>query len=199
MDMNDLKRVNSLWAKIYPHLALQIMENYQRDFGMVLELGPFSGGISMALARLYPKLNITIADESPEVLKYLRQEISRSGSSKKICVSKTNLNQLAFDSAQFDLAIFRGAFFFLHDEKYLLQEIFRVLKDGGIAFIGGGFGKDTPQVLIDEIADESRVLNDRLGRYRVSVLEFEEMVRKAGLLEHCTIEERGGLWLNIKK
>jgi methylase of polypeptide subunit release factors len=91
MDMNDLKRVNSLWVKIYPHLALQIMENYQRDFGMVLELGPFSGGISMALARLYPKLNITIADESPEVLKYLRQEISRSGSSKKICVSKTNL------------------------------------------------------------------------------------------------------------
>jgi len=199
MDMNDLKRVNSLWEKIYPHLALQIMENYQRDFGMVLELGPFSGGISMALARLYPKLNITIADESPEVLKYLRQEISRSGLSKKIFVSKTNLNQLAFDSAQFDLAIFRGAFFFLHNEKYLLQEIFRVLKDGGIAFIGGGFGKDTPQVLIDEIADESRVLNDRLGRYRVSVLEFEEMVRKAGLLEHCTIEERGGLWLNIKK
>jgi ubiquinone/menaquinone biosynthesis C-methylase UbiE len=197
--MNDLKRVNSLWAKIYPHLALQIMENYQRDFGMVLELGPFSGGISMALARLYPKLNITIADELPEVLKYLRQEISRSGSSKKICVSKTNLNQLAFDSAHFDLAIFRGAFSFLHNEKYLLQEIFRVLKDGGIAFIGGGFGKDTPQVLIDEIADESRVLNDRLGRYRVSVLEFEEMVRKAGLLEHCTIEERGGLWLNIKK
>jgi ubiquinone/menaquinone biosynthesis C-methylase UbiE len=199
MDMNDLKRVNGLWEKIYPHLALQIMENYQRDFGMVLELGPFSGGISMALARLYPKLNITIADESPEVLKYLRQEISRSGLSKKICVSKTNLNQLAFDGAQFDLAIFRGAFFFLHNEKYLLQEIFRVLKDGGIAFIGGGFGKDTPQVLIDEIADESRVLNDRLGRYRVSVLEFEEMVRKAGLLEHCTIEERGGLWLNIKK
>jgi ubiquinone/menaquinone biosynthesis C-methylase UbiE len=199
MDMNDLKRVNSLWEKIYPHLALQIMENYQRDFGMVLELGPFSGGISMALARLYPKLNITIADESPEVLKYLGQEISISGLSKKICVSKTNLNQLAFDSAQFDLAIFRGAFFFLHNEKYLLQEIFRVLKDGGIAFIGGGFGKDTPQVLIDEIADESRVLNDRLGRYRVSLLEFEEMVRKAGLLEHYTIEERGGLWLNIKK
>lgn len=199
MDMNDLKRVNSLWEKIYPHLALQIMGNYQRDFGMVLELGPFSGGISMALARLYPKLNITIADESPEVLKYLRQEISRSGLSKKICVSKTSLNQLAFDSAQFDLAVFRGAFFFLHNEKYLLQEIFRVLKDGGIAFIGGGFGKDTPQVLIDEIADESRVLNDRLGRYRVSVLELEEMVRKAGLLEHCTIEERGGLWLNIKK
>jgi ubiquinone/menaquinone biosynthesis C-methylase UbiE len=199
MDMNDLKRVNSLWEKIYPHLALQIMENYQRDFGMVLELGPFSGGISMALARLYPKLNITIADESPEVLKYLGQEISISGLSKKICVSKSNLNQLAFDSAQFDLAIFRGAFFFLHNEKYLLQEIFRVLKDGGIAFIGGGFGKDTPQVLIDEIADESRVLNDRLGRYRVSLLEFEEMVRKAGLLEHYTIEERGGLWLNIKK
>jgi ubiquinone/menaquinone biosynthesis C-methylase UbiE len=199
MDMNDLKRVNSLWEKIYPHLTSQIVEYYQRDSGMILELGPFSGGISMALARLYPKLNITIADEPPEVLKYLRQEIARSGLSEKIGVMKTNRGLLAFQSAQFDLAIFRGAFFFLNNERYLLQEIFRILKDEGLAFVGGGFGKDTPQDLIDEIADESRLLNNRLGRHRVSIMELEEMVRKAGLIEHCYIEERGGLWLNIKK
>jgi ubiquinone/menaquinone biosynthesis C-methylase UbiE len=199
MDMNDLKRVNSLWEKIYPYLASQIMESYQRDFGMVLELGPFSGGISMALARLYPKLNITIADESPEVLKYLRQEIATSGLAEKISVKKTNRGLLAFNSAQFDLIVFRGAFFFLNKEKYLLHEIFRVLRNGGIAFVGGGFGKDTPQELIDEIADESRVLNDSLGRHRVSIIELEEMVRKSGLTEHCKIEVRGGLWLNIKK
>ena len=45
--------------------------------------------------------------------------------------------------------------------KNLLQEVFRVLKDGGMAFIGGGFGKGTPRELIDEIADESRQLNAR--------------------------------------
>jgi ubiquinone/menaquinone biosynthesis C-methylase UbiE len=199
MDINDLRRVNSLWEKIYPYLASQIMESYQRDFGMVLELGPFSGGISVALARLYPKLTITIADESPEVLKYLRQEISTAGLSDKIGVKKTNLDQLAFDSSQFDLVIFRGAFFFLHDKETLLQEIYRVLQDGEIAFVGGGFGKGTPRELIDEIAEESRKLNDRLGRRRVSIKELEEMVRKAKLADKCTIEAEGGVWLNIRK
>ena len=87
----------------------------------------------------------------------------------------------------------------MNNEKYLLQEIYRVLKDGGFAFVGGGFGKDTPQERIDEIADESRILNDRLGRDRVSIMGLEEMVEKAGLTEYCKIEERGGLWLNIKK
>lgn len=199
MDINDLKRVNRLWVKIYPYLTSQIMENYQRDSGEVLELGPFSGGISLQLCRLHSKLNITIAAESPAVVKYLRQEISTSGLSEKIGVKKTNLNHLAFDDSQFDLVAFRGAFFFLNEKKNLLQEVFRVLKDGGVGFIGGGFGKGTPKELIAEIADESRALNDRLGRRRVSIKELEEMVRKSELTDKCKIEENGGVWLIIKK
>ena len=199
MDMNDLKRVNSLWKKIYPYLAAQIMESYHKDFGTVLELGPFSGGISVALAKLHPKLNITIADEAPEVLEYLRHEISTSGLSGNIGVEKTNTDQLAFDGSQFDLVVFRGAFFFLDQKGVILQEVFRVLKEGGIAFVGGGFGKGTPRELIDEIADESRVLNDKLGRRRVSITELEDMVRASGLANKCMIEEAGGVWLNIRK
>ena len=199
MDINDLKRVNSLWEKIYPYLTSQIMESYKRDSGEVLELGPFSGGISICLAGSYPKLKITIAEESPEVVKYLRQEISSSGLAEKVGVKKTNLNHLALDDSQFDLVVFRGAFFFLNKKKNLLQEIFRVLKDGGIAFVGGGFGKGTPKELINEIADESRELNDRLGRRRVGIKELEEMVRKSELTDKCKIEETGGIWLNIRK
>lgn len=199
MDMNDLKRVNSLWAKIYPYLAAQIMENYLRDFGTVLELGPFSGGISVALARLHSKLDITIADESSEVLEYLSQEISASGLAGKIGVEKTKIDQLAFDGSQFDLVIFRGAFFFLDQKGIILLEVFRVLKEGGIAFVGGGFGKGTPIEFINEIADESRVLNDRLGRRRFSTTELGEMIRESGLTDKCKIEEAGGVWLNIRK
>ena len=47
MDLDLLKQVNRLWHRIYPYLADQIFEIYQRDFGKMLELGPFSGGISL--------------------------------------------------------------------------------------------------------------------------------------------------------
>ena len=199
MDSADIKRVNSLWRKIYPYLASQIMESYRRSSGSVLELGPFSGGISLELARLYNGLTITIADESPVILEYLGKEIASHGFSERIEVKKTNLNHLAFDDAQLDLVIFRGVFFFLNEKKNLLREIYRILKAGGMAFVGGGFGKDVPHELIDEISEESRELNDRLGRRRYSVKELEDILEKLELSNTYRIEQEGGVWIIIEK
>ncbi len=97
------------------------------------------------------------------------------------------------------MVVFRGAFFFLQEKEKLLGEIFRVLKKRGLAFVGGGFGKDTPGPLIRSIADESRALNDKLGRLRVSVEELRTLVKKSALTDFCRIEEQGGLWLSIEK
>ncbi|MCP4575234.1 MAG: class I SAM-dependent methyltransferase [Deltaproteobacteria bacterium] len=199
MDFGLLRRVNGLWRKIYPFLVSQIAELYEKDSGTVLELGPFSGGISMALAKQYPEFRITIADESPQVLDYFKAEINASGLSGDIEIRKTALTSLNFSDFQFDLVIFRGAFFFLDNGGEILKEIFRVLKEGGRAFIGGGYGKDTPSALIHEIADESRALNDKLGRNRISVEELEGIIRNAALDDSCRIVEEGGLWVIMKK
>ena len=172
MDKNDLKQVNELWVKIYPYLAAQAMEHYGNPTGKVLELGPFSGGIARELGRLYPELDIT----------------ANSGFSFQNGKNK-----------KYDLIILRGAFFFIFDDKTLLTSIFKALKTGGTAFVGGGYGKDIPQALIDDIADESRILNDRLGRRRVSLEELRELVKLSGLNGNCRIIEEGGVWLVVKK
>ena len=199
MNIDDIEQLDRLWKKIYPYVAAQIMECYQRDYGSVLELGPFSGGISLELARSYPRIAITIGAESPAVIEYLRRKIALSGLSKRITVEETGLEHLQFVDAQFDLVILRGAFFFLKDRVGLLGEIMRVLKAGGMAFVGGGYGKGTPEELIDEIGDRSRELNKRLGRKRVSKEELEEIVRESDLADLCSIEEEGGLWITIRK
>ena len=95
--------------------------------------------------------------------------------------------------------IARGVFFFLDADGAILREIFRVLKEGGMAFVGGGYGKDTPLGLINEIADESRELNDRLGRTRVRIEELRNIITRSGLDDHCKIVEEGGLWVVIDK
>lgn len=199
MDINDLLQLRRLWHGVYPYLVAQIMESYQRNSGSVLELGPFSGGISLELARLYPGLKITIADESPDVVACLEKEIPASASGRGIEIKKMELNRLTFDDSQFDLVIFRGAFFFLGKKENLLREIFRVLKGGGMGFVGGGYGKGIPQEIIDAIADESRELNERLGRRWVGIEELEEIVRRSQLTDNCRIVEEGGVWLIIKK
>jgi len=187
MNIDYLKRVNALWEKIYPYLVSQIMNAYGRNSGAVLEIGPFSLGISSILAGKYPEIGITITDELPETFEYLKEELSVSGLSGRIEARRTQFNRLDFKNSQFDLIVFRGAFAFLFANKDLLTEIYRVLKEGGTAIVGGGFGKETPQELIDEIAEESRVLNDFLGRRRVSIEELIELVKNAGLNEYCKI------------
>jgi len=199
MEITDVEKLNTLWRKVYPYLAAHIMGVYRRDSGAVLELGPFAGGVSLELARLYPKLDITIADESPGVVEYLQTEMSVSGLAGTITVERTDLSRLAFDDARFDLIIFRGIFFFLDKKENLLREIFRVLKDGGLAFVGGGYGKGIPQEIIDEVAGESQALNERLGRRWYSIEELAELAEKSGLRDNCKIEDEGGMWLIIRR
>ncbi len=199
MQIRDLKRVNALWRDIYPFLAAQAMELYGKREGDVLELGPFSGGIAIELASNYPGVNITIADERNEMLESFKSQVSECRLEKRIKVTQTNLDKLNFENETFNLVIFRGAFFFLPGTKTLLPEIYRVLKPGGLAFVGGGYGKDATKEAIEAIADESRILNDRLGRRRLSIEELQHLVDEAGMTPATRICEEGGVWLVINK
>jgi SAM-dependent methyltransferase len=197
MNIQDLIDVNNLWVNIYPYLVKQILEIYPNREGRVLELGPFAGGISEHLAKECPAMDITIADEREEMLEWFKKELGGSEETKTIKIARTGLNKLEFDSQSFDLVIIRGAFFFLADNPHLLSEIHRVLKPEGVAFVGGGYGKDAPQEQIDAIASESRILNDRLGRKWHGIDTLAQLVEKAGLKSNTRIWEEGGVWLVI--
>ena len=199
MDINDLIRLDSLWQETHPYIVAQIMEGYRRQSGKVLELGPFAGSIAMELARLYPELEITIADESSEVIDYIEKRLSAADFARDITVKKSDFNNFAFSDCQFDLVIFRGAFFFLRDKEKLLTEIWRVLKKGGFAFVGGGHGKGVPQEIINRIAGELRQLHRKLGGRWLSISELQEIVNQSQLADNCNITEEGGAWLNIRK
>lgn len=199
MDMQDLIRVNRLWAGIYPFLADQILDHYLKQGGEILEWGPFSGGISFSLLERQPDMRITIAVEEGGVFSVMENELAERELTGEIRLMKSALVPLVYDENSFDLVVIRGGYFFLDPAGESLREIFRVLKKGGIAFVGGGYGKKTPQAAIDGIAEESRILNDRLGRVRVSVADLNRMIDSSGLKPHIRIVEEGGLWLLFDK
>lgn len=125
MDLRILKEVNDLWRGIYPYLASQVMEYYGRDHGDVLELGPFAGGISVELARLYPGLNFTIAAPDSVIVDFLRREIEGAIPGSRTGFKRTELDSLLFPDCRFDLVVFRGAYFFLDEEGMIIREIYR--------------------------------------------------------------------------
>jgi len=197
MDISDIRRLNILWSEVYPYLAQQVNSILPESGRVFLEVGPFSGGISFELVKSRQASSMVIADSREEILAYLKDEARRRKLLSQIRLIRSDLPALQFRKAEFDGVICRGAFFFL--DELMLQEIHRVLRAGGVGFVGGGFGGLTPRRLIDEIAVESRRLNKGLGKKWMSRTYLEEMIARAGLEKDSRISEEGGLWLILQK
>jgi hypothetical protein len=173
------------------------MGDFGRYSGKVLEIGPFSGGLSIELAKLHLNLDITIAIWKSDEIEYMENRVSDSDLVDRIKIIQTSHDRFSFADGYFDLIISRGALFFL--DNMLIRESFRMLGETGMAFLGGGYGRNTPQHVINSIHDESHLLNQRLGKKWITRDKIETLVKDAGLTNYCRIEEEGGLWLIIRK
>ncbi len=199
MELNDIITVNWMYEKFYPYVARQILDEYGRTSGRALEMGAYAPGISAALLALAPDLEITVADNTPGLKPHFEDYLSRAGALEKVWIEEGDVEALHYPDATFDLVYFRGALFFIWDPVKLLREADRVLKPGGVALIGGGFGAGAPNEEIDPIAAEARDLNRKLGKRVVSHEEAEAYAREAGVWERSRLDKRHGLWVVIRK
>ncbi len=199
MELNDIITVNWMYDPFYPYIARQILEAYGRTSGRALEMGPYAPGISAALAKMAPDIEITIADNTPGIMPHFEDFLSKTGIKEKIRLEEADVEALPYDKETFDLIYFRGALFFTWDPVKLLSESDRVLRPGGTALIGGGFGAETPNEEIDEIADAARDMNRKLGKRVVKYEEAEAYAQQAGVWERSRLDKRHGLWVVIRK
>ncbi len=199
MNLKDIKRINQLFAEFYPYLARQIANAYGRKDGLALEIGPYGPGISIEIAKLCTGLRVIVGDNSAEVLSYLEKKVAEASLGERIEVKKLDKFDLPFAAATFDLVIFRGGLFFWKDKPRIIRESYRVLKPGGMAVIGGGFGAKAPDELIEARGAEIRELNRHLGKRTLSEAELGDILEQAGLIDCTEIERRHGLWLTIRK
>jgi SAM-dependent methyltransferase len=191
MDAELITRLNTIWNPIYPHLAQWIEQWVPQNTGQVLEIGPFSGGIINSLLARRPTLQVLITLSEENAARAIQESF---GPACPILISPPAHLPLL---PTFSLVVCRGAFFFL--TPGIIKECRRILEPGGHAILGGGYGPDTPNDIISPIADESKDLNYRLGKKRLSRNNLETMVSEAGLENESTIIDKGGLWLQISR
>ena len=199
MEMDPLiKELNLLWEPIRPFLVKQIEELYGRQEGHILEIGPFSGLI-FTLAQKNVGQDFLIAAFSKTAIPLYRQEAQKLGVEERVRVIESNSSLIGIADDSIDLAIFRGALFFPTLFLVDFKAIYRTLRAGGIAFVGGGFGKHTPNEVINQIGKRSEQLNAAMGRVRVTLERVQDQVRSNHLEKKCEITTEGGLWVVMKK
>jgi probable selenium-dependent hydroxylase accessory protein YqeC len=197
MNPHIIKQINRLWGPIYPSLARFVLDLFGSEEGDVLELGPFAGGIAKGLLSLSSEFRVVVAASSPELFDDLREEIRETPLAQRMMITSSPLSPLVFLDHSFDLVVFRSAFFFL--DPAILHEIYRVLRPGGIAIIGGGYGPTAPSGLIEAVAEESKRLNLLLGKPWVTEQDLTRMLREAALQAEAEVITEGGLWLILRK
>ena len=134
-DESIIAAINELWTPVYPFMAEYLLGLCGPTPHALLELGPFSGGIALSLLRSEPGCSATVLDESGEVLDWTMERARQDGNSARLLTRQTALPPIPEADTSFDVVAIRGAFFFL--TASLLRGVWRVLKPGGLAWVGG--------------------------------------------------------------
>jgi SAM-dependent methyltransferase len=198
MGLELVKEIDQLWEPVYPHLARHITELYGRREGAVLEIGPFSGVI-FSLMKEGVGTRFAIASFPSGMGTFFLEQAEKAGVTDKLEVVETDPSLRQIEEKTVDLAIFRGAFFFPALFNADLSAIYRALKPGGLAFVGGGFGKYTPNSVILSLGRRSRELNLDIGKIEISEPAIRQRVAESRLAGHAVVTDEGGLWVVIKK
>ena len=164
----------------------------------MLEIGPFSGVI-FALQKKNVGYSFSIAAFPPQMVNYFRWEANKRGAEDKIMVIESDSSLSGIEENTIDLAVFRGAFFFPFLGEVNFSQIHRVLKPGGLAFIGGGFGKLTPDAVINDIGEKSRDINLQVGKIHVSEEQLRKNLQAIKVKGKAEVINECGLWVTMKK
>ena len=193
-----IQEIDQLWDPIHPYLAKHVHELYGRRDGDVLEIGPFCGLIFSLLKEKIGH-SFFIAAFPEGMGNFFRQEGKRQKLAEKIEVLETNPSLVGLGENRFDLAIFRGALFFPTLFQVDFSALYRIVKKGGMALLGGGFGKFTPESMIENIKRRSRDLNLMIGKTEIDKDQLVQDLQKSKAKGRFEFFSEGGLWVVMKK
>lgn len=198
IDLSPVKELYHLWNPVYPYLLRQIEEIYGRRGGAILEVGPFCGAI-FALQTEGIGSSFLIASFPDGMGDFFREEARRLKVDDSVRIIDSAASLIGIKNNSVDLVIFRGALFFPSLFQVDFSAVYRVLKDDGVALIGGGFGQYTPPGVIKGIAEKSRELNLQIGKIEVTEGEIQKKIGPGLSPGDIEIVSQGGLWIIMRK
>ena len=189
--------------KVYRLLARQIIEDYRIERGICVEIGSGDGKLGLELAKL-TELHVYMVDIDGNALKGALRNALGANLSDRITAILARAERLPFMECSADLVVSRGSIFFWEDRPGGLKEIHRILKPGGVAFVGGGLSRYVSEgERRGFIKARMAALKDEESRREWMRLRspqyFREILRQAGIKDFKLIVDPPGIWVEIWK
>lgn len=121
--------------------------------GSILDIGTGPGWLLVKLHRESPSLQVTGLDVSPSMVEKARKNMANAGLSNVIEVKEGNASHMPFSDSSFDTVVSTGSVHHWKDPTAALNDVYRVLKQGGYALMYD-LVSDTPSPVLKETARE---------------------------------------------
>lgn len=195
------------FQKVYENISRQIVDDYGVTNGLAVDIGCGPGQLVLELART-TDLHVIGVDIEPECIAIARRHAKEAGLEGRTDFVCADAHSLPLPDDYADLVVSRGTLPFLRDQALAIREVYRVLKPGGVAFLGGGMGRYTPEeeatklyptgVAPDAALDWGPGQTREDSIFPFPVRSFEVLMTRAGVADYTVINE-GGRWVAFRK
>ncbi len=171
----------------------------------LLDIGCGPGYLALEIAKR-SNLKVIGVDIDPEAVQIARRNAKEGKIIDQMTVEQGDVHQLRFADDTYDLIVSRGSFLFWENTYQAFREIYRVLKPGGVAFIGGGMGRAiTPEQ--KEVIEQKVVQSGFRDRCKlITPVMIHEMLESLQIQNYRILGDgpgvsgcRCGMWIEIRK
>ncbi len=206
LNINDNEEEKSSYHSllpIYPLLAQQCVDDYRLENGICIDIGTGNGYMGTEIAKI-THMSIFYVDIEPKGLEFARHTVEEANIDNEVSFVEADVcRQLPFKDNFADFIISRGSLWFWEDRVKGIAEVYRVLKMGGKALIGGGLGRYLPGSMRARLMEGRKNMLEKKGVKKPSGKELQDMALQAGILSFKILrdspEQKTGTWIEIHK
>jgi SAM-dependent methyltransferase len=192
-------------APMYAYYAEKIKNVTGITKGTCLDVGCGGGYLGLALAKI-SDLDFIFLDISSEMLAKAKLHIAEDSLQNRAKTLLADVHKIPLEDGSVDLVISRGSIPFWKDPATALKEIYRVLKPGGKAFVGGGRGSAQIREQIEAKRKELGITlpdkwkkGDRSPHGRMAHRDYDEILKSSGIANFSISKGDDGMWIQMWK
>ncbi len=139
----------------YPHVVQDVLKYCQPQKGFWIDLGAGQGQVTIPLIEATGNA-VVMVDPNVESMTKGLETARNKGLADRLFAVVGVAEALPFPDNSVDLVVSRGAIFFFTDPAQGLREVYRVLRPGGKAYMGGGAGSGYPKWATDKLIEQRK-------------------------------------------
>ena len=188
-------------APVYAALAEQMIQDYGITEGVVVDVGCGPGTWAIEYAKR-TKCTVYALDIDPDMVRLCAALAEEAGLGGRVIAILGDAQNMPFRDDFADFVFSRGSIPWWKDRAAGLRECYRILKPGGVAYVGGGFSRILDPKIREPIARWAAEWQKNPPPGFKQPSDLPHVARAAGIPEdqwRFITEPIAGWWLEIRK